>query len=235
MDKAFMSNILAGGPTISSRRNSQASRIARTVVDRIRGGKYAIGERIPSERELASEFKVSRPIIREALSIVGAMDLLDFQMGRGAFVIAVPGEQSDVTDANLQDVVNVREVLETGSLDLAARQANDEGKAVVRRALDDLVNAVSDHAETIDTDRSLHRAIVAASGSNLLVTFWTSLENLIEATIRISPHGRTMSESILDLHTTLANGVLLGRTPEAVEACRELHQQNRDFLRELLG
>jgi hypothetical protein len=44
-----------------------------------------------------------------------------------------------------------------------------------------------------------------------------------------------MSETILELHRRLASGVLNGETEEAIEASHVLHEQNRDFLRKLLG
>jgi DNA-binding FadR family transcriptional regulator len=221
--------------TVTRRRGSQASRIAQTLLERIRAGTYPVGSRLPSERLLANEFNVSRPVVREALSTVSALDVLDTQMGRGAFVISVPADNSVPPSSNLQDVVNVREVLETGALRLAVRRPAPARIANVQNALAELRDAVNSKGETVDLDRVLHKAIIEASNSPLLVKLWESLEQQIEDTIRISPHGRTMSPEILAQHEILAAGISTGDIEDAIEASRQLHEENRKFLYALLG
>ena len=225
----------SGMATAPIKRASQASRVAHILVERIRSGVYAIGTRIPSERVLALEFEVSRPVIREALSTVSALDILDVQMGRGAFVTAAPPAAALVSASNLQDVVNVREILEAGALQLCAEGMDDTRRKDVSEALDRLSLAVGERTETIEPDRALHKAIITASGSALLGSLWEGLEQRIAETIRISPQGHAMSGTILDLHRRLADGVIGGKTADAIAASRELHQQNRDFLYKLLG
>ena len=221
--------------SVARRRGSQASRIAQTLLERIRTGTYPVGSRLPSERLLAHEFNVSRPVVREALSTVSALDVLDTQMGRGAFVISMPADNSVLPSSNLQDVVNVREVLETGALRLAARRPSPTHIANVQKAMAELRSAVDSKEETTDLDRVLHKVIIEASGSPLLVKLWESLEQQIEDTIRISPHGRTMSPEILAQHEILAAGISTGDIEEAIEASRQLCEENRRFLHALLG
>ncbi|WP_053202510.1 FadR/GntR family transcriptional regulator [Jiangella muralis] len=220
-------------PSVGQRRDSQASRIARALVDRIKDGSYPIGKKIPSERQLATEFGVSRPVIREALSTVSAMDILDIQMGRGAFVTAAPAEHIASGGLKLQDVVNVREVLEVGAIELALK---GEAPAFdgIRAAAERLREAVRGREDTVEPDRALHAAIVQASGSSLLASIWQSIDQQVVETIRISPHGRTMSQDILDLHQRLADSVIDGDLDAAVDASRLLYEDNRQFLRDLL-
>jgi DNA-binding FadR family transcriptional regulator len=217
------------------RRESQAGRISRVIAERIRDGSYPVGERIPSERTLATEFDVSRPVIREALSTVSALGILDVQMGRGAYVTARPTASRSVPVVNLQDVINVREVLEVGALELCSRGVDEAARERVRVAYADLADAVKNHAETTALDRVLHREIVRACGSPLMLSLWEGLENQIDETIRVSPHGSSMSQGLLEAHETLAGGVMDDRPQEAIAASRELHEDNRKFLRRLLG
>jgi DNA-binding FadR family transcriptional regulator len=173
-------------------------------------------------------------VIREALSNVSALDILDIQMGRGAFVTAMPADRTTITSLNLQDVINVREILEVGALELC-RDRPDLDPEAVREALDRLSAAVSRHADTAALDRALHSEIIRASGSAILASLWQNLERQIDETIRISPHGHKMNAAILDQHRRLADGVISRNTDAAIEASREMHQQNRIFLRNLLG
>lgn len=220
--------------SMNSKRDSQASRVAQILIDRISEGTYAVGDKIPSERQLALEFEVSRPVIREALSTVSGMDVIDIQMGRGAFVTSLPSERVPSGSIKLQDVINVREVLETGALRLAERRGPDLETAPVLAALKSLRDAVKHHTDTVEPDRALHAAIVDAGSSPLLSSLWKSIDQQIEETIRISPHGRTMSAGILEVHERLAMGLVVGDTDVAMEASRSLHEENREFLRDLL-
>ena len=62
------------------------SEIIRQLELRIVGGEFAAGQKLPSERELAEEYGVGRPVIREGLSGLVASGLVDIQVGRGTFV-----------------------------------------------------------------------------------------------------------------------------------------------------
>ena len=63
-----------------------ARRIARVIADRIVAGDLRPGDMLPSERELAVRFGVSRPLVREALRSVEELGLVETRPGRGTFV-----------------------------------------------------------------------------------------------------------------------------------------------------
>ena len=63
-----------------------AGRIAAILRQDIHNGKYAVGERLANERELAHQFAVSRGTLRETLRILAAERLILRQQGRGTFV-----------------------------------------------------------------------------------------------------------------------------------------------------
>lgn len=135
----------------------------------------------------------------------------------------------------LQDVVNTREVLEAGALTLAARRSDADAMQEVDRALGRLRADVASRSDTVEADRSLHAAIVQAAGSPLLSSIWENINQQIVETIRISPHGRTMSAEILALHEALALGLIEGDLARAIAASGSLHDDNRRFLQELLA
>ncbi|WP_020501719.1 FadR/GntR family transcriptional regulator [Sciscionella marina] len=218
-----------------NQKEPQAKRVARLIIEDISSGKYAVGTRLPSERQLAVDFSVSRPVIREAISTIIGHGILEAQMGRGIFVTAEPGEGTPTEQTSLQDVINVREVLESGALRLSARRNNEASIKKVATILEQLGDAVAARADTAELDSALHTAIVEASGSATLASLWQNLQQQIDATIRISPHGHTMSTKIFTMHRTLAEGVTAGTLDEALTACEQLHEQNREFLRGLLG
>jgi GntR family transcriptional repressor for pyruvate dehydrogenase complex len=67
--------------------------VAREVSDEISTGRFQIGSRLPAERELAIKYKVSRPIVREAMIALQAMGLVDVRERSGAYVVALPDKR----------------------------------------------------------------------------------------------------------------------------------------------
>jgi GntR family transcriptional repressor for pyruvate dehydrogenase complex len=216
--------------------STHSRRVAEQLLERIRSGPYQMGDKLPAERALAEEFGVSRPVVREALRMLVMLQVVEVQVGRGAFVLAEPDLAPSFRPADpfeLLDVVDVREIMETGALRMAAERADDEAKAAVREALEKLEAAVAAGEDTTDLDRRFHGAIVDASGSPALKEIWRNLEREISLSIRISPMGRFMSPEILDQHRLLATGVIDGRVEDALATARQMHAENRSFVAEL--
>jgi len=214
--------------------SSQTARVAEALLDRIESGAYETGARLPSERQLATDFGVSRPVVREALRILRMLQIVDVQVGRGAFVTGKPDLGTVLDPNDLLDVVDVREVIETGALRLACDRATDADRAAVSEAAQALRAAVAVGGETADLDRRLHEAIIEASKSSTLLQIWKGLEDQIRRSIRVSPHGRSMSPEILREHETLAAGITDGAFDDAMRAAADLHRENRAFLAELM-
>jgi GntR family transcriptional repressor for pyruvate dehydrogenase complex len=227
---------MAADPSTRARGKSQTSRVADELLRRIREGVYQVGDRLPSERRLAEEFEVSRPVVREALSMLTMLQVVDVQVGRGAFVTAADEEEAGLDldgPGDLLDVIDVREVIEVGALRLAQTRATPQARHAVKRALEELRDAVREGKETTDLDARLHQAIIDASDSPILREIWHGLEGRIRNSIRISPTGRSMSSAILRDHEALAAGITEGRLAEALESAERLALDNRAFLTEL--
>ena len=81
-------NVIAGSPGIVDRKNQEKLyiQIMRLLVEEIGRGTWGIGDRIPSEGELAVQFGVSKITIRQALSNLAADGYLMKVQGRGTFV-----------------------------------------------------------------------------------------------------------------------------------------------------
>ncbi|MGQ9681613.1 MAG: GntR family transcriptional regulator [Anaerolineae bacterium] len=69
------------------------AQIAESIARRIRSGELAVGDQLPSERELSEELKVSRMTLRQALALLRDQGLIDGQHGRGNFVSGPRFEQ----------------------------------------------------------------------------------------------------------------------------------------------
>lgn len=160
----------------------------------ILGGLFAPGDKLPSETELAKQFGVSRPTIREALMSLVSGGLIRKVPGAtgGGFVNGVnPDSLSkmlrDSMDGTLRlgtlsigELIQVRRVLENP----AARWAAKNG---TRQHLDELHAIVEFQcATTIDDPRvpaydlAFHTIIAQASGNRLLAAFVTAVHGVTD-------------------------------------------------------
>ncbi|MFX5271933.1 GntR family transcriptional regulator, partial [Acinetobacter baumannii] len=68
----------------------EARRLYRQIADQLRGlierGEYAVGTKLPTERDLAEQLKVSRPTVREALIALEVEGLVRIRVGSGIYV-----------------------------------------------------------------------------------------------------------------------------------------------------
>ena len=143
----------------------QTSSSSAQVVEQIRRliekGELAPGARLPSERDLALRFGVSRPTIREALRGLVTLRLLEARQGSGTFVSAHVTTDDDPAHwlpwltAHHEDVLallEVREALETKSAALAAvaLAARNPGTQKTLKALTTNVEAMAAAAEQHD-------------------------------------------------------------------------------------
>ncbi len=145
--------------------------------------------RLPTERQLAKDLGVTRSSIRYALAILQAQGRLSREVGRGTYLRAAPGgaagtgvavsrnAAADSGEAVFApaDVMMVRRLLEPPVMPLAVAWATAADFAEMDRCLAGGDRAAS-YEEFETWDLSLHRSIIAATHSPLLVTLYASIE-----------------------------------------------------------
>jgi GntR family transcriptional repressor for pyruvate dehydrogenase complex len=158
------------------------------------GGVYAPGAKLPSVVDLAGQFGVGRSTIREALSALKAMGLVEIRQGGGTYVSAeLPKEQTGAHGASLfagaksiQELVEVRIVLETGSAALAARNRTDADLAAIEEELERMERFLHDEAEGEAADVRFHLKLAAATHNSLLIKMTESMSEQLHDTMRKS-------------------------------------------------
>ena len=146
-------------------------------------GLYPVGTRLPSEREMADEFGVSRVVIREAMRSLESRGLVDVRQGSGTFVRneSARSVSQDVTlsleleEASLAELYVVRQSLEITSVRLAAERGTDELFAELDQRVAAMKAIAAQGVRTLDDymrrraeDEAFHLAIASASGNGLL-------------------------------------------------------------------
>jgi len=149
----------------------------------IAAGSYAPGQRLPPERELGEALGVSRNSLREAVTALQAMGVLDVRRGDGTFVtdlgagvlVEALGFVLDLYHGErLREIFEVRRILEPAAVARAAESIDDETVAALREMLGRVGPEMT--LETlVRHDLAFHHALATASGNTLLAELLDAL------------------------------------------------------------
>ncbi|MFJ4616694.1 FadR/GntR family transcriptional regulator [Streptomyces sp. NPDC088812] len=124
------------GDRVAPRRVSAMEAVLGHLRDAIEHGRYAIGDKLPSEAELCRTLEVSRPVLREALRALQTMGLTVSRTGKGTFVIADTVEDPTFGDYAAGDLMEVRRHVEVPVAGYAALRRTPEDLDRLARLLD---------------------------------------------------------------------------------------------------
>lgn len=215
------------GRTEPSRTSGDA--VAGELADRILSGGLAANARLPSERRLALEFEVSRPIVREALRSLVERGLIDVEASRGAFVRG-DGRPRRFQPLDLEylrrgttarQLSEARTMLESEAAALAAERADADDLAMLLAALQRLEVSPTP-LERVRNDLSFHVALVAASHNPVIETMFASIRGLtVELMVRSAGDAEIVRRS--EPHHRLAYEAIRDRDPIAARAAIRAH------------
>jgi len=139
-------------------------RLARYIFDDLVAGRYAIGSRLPAERELCAEYGASRPAVREALIALEVQGYIDIKVGSGAYVRRLPVKEDHPGFAiTAFELTETRLAFEGEAAALAAKQITDEEIAKLESLLEDMAAENLRPKVTEDADREFHMTIARAT------------------------------------------------------------------------
>lgn len=162
--------------------------IADQIEQRILNGELRSGDRLPTERVLAEQFQASRTAVREAMKILAQKGLVEMRPGRGTIVIngAPEAMQNSIglvmklqvgEVGGSDNLVEVREILETEIAALAAARATEDEIAAMREAIRVMDVSLSDADAYIAADNQFHRSLAKATQNSLILILIDSIVN----------------------------------------------------------
>lgn len=172
---------------IALAREGLASQLADDVLARISREEIAPGERLPTETEIATQYGVSRTVVREAMSRLRADGVVTARPGAGTFVSpAGVGRSFRIGPAppSLIDILELRMAFEVEAARLAAERRGEADLEEMRRCLDVMAGDVSGAAEGVEADVGFHRAIAVAARNPLYSDFFDFIRPHIRREIR---------------------------------------------------
>lgn len=217
----------------------EARRLYRQIADQLRSlierGEYAVGSRLPTERELADQLRVSRPTVREALIALEVEGRVRIRVGSGIYVID-PSDATPAPSAVIEgpfELLRAREFLESAIAEQAARVATKDDIARIDAALVAMENVAHPGEASMVHDRAFHVAIAGCLGNAVLVRVVGELFDQ-----RLNPYfaqlahyfeNPTTWRTALDEHRAVRDAIAARRPMTAHDAMRDhlAHSQER--------
>lgn len=162
--------------------------IVEQIKEQILGGQLQNGDQLPTERELAEQFGVSRTAVREAIKTLTQNGLVEVRAGRGTFVIHGTSQAvKNSLDLMIRmeragkwaDLIEIREILEPEIAFLAATRAREEHIHAMREAVAAMDVALDDADAFITADDEFHLALARGTQNALVPTIINSIVDLL--------------------------------------------------------
>lgn len=163
-------------------------RIVSQIQQRIETGDLKVGDQLPSERELAEQFAVSRTAVREAVKALRQKGLVEIRPGRGTFIT---NETSDTIRNSLGmlmkmgatkgsgNLVEVREILEPEIAALAATRITDEYISAMQDAVNIMDTALDNVDMFVEADLDFHLALAEGTQNPFIPILMDSIIDLL--------------------------------------------------------
>ena len=211
-------------------RERLADQVYGQILEQIVSGAIGEGERLPTEKEISQSFKVSRPVVREALMQLQADGLVVARQGSGTYVQHRPPQGltrfADASAiAGLLRCYEIRMALEGEAAALAASRHSPQQLDRIKAALGALHEAFQVRDLPNAADFAFHRAIAEASCNELFVHVLETIQDMVERSMRLAlsitregSHER--AKRVFDEHRRIYEAISLGDAEGATLAMR---------------
>lgn len=213
------------------------------LVTAIALGVYVPGQRLPSERELASMLEVSRTSVRAALQHLTDTGFLEVRRGRngGYFVLADwgPSSAEHVSRhlvpnwAEFEAIFDARTLIEPLIARTAAERCSAEDARSINEALDAYL-AAPDHDASRLADYALHHAIVTATRNPILVETSVELRARVSLNLGAEPYTDDVRRKAVEQHRRMVEAITGHRPDDAAAIAADHFTLSEGLIRSLV-
>lgn len=212
----------------------EPQRLYRQISDQLRKliveGEFAVGSRLPSERELSVQLGVSRPSLREALIALEVEGYIEVRMGSGIYVCA-PSMQRELRhdlsgEEGPLELLRAREMIEGEVAYAAVQHGSKQQIAAVEEAYALMIAHTEAGIDPLEADRLFHIRLAEATGNSVLVGLVTQLFDARLGPLfeRLHSHfdGTRVWQEAIEEHGLIMQA-LRERNPEQARAAMRRH------------
>jgi GntR family uxuAB operon transcriptional repressor len=219
--------------------------VAQTLLAAIQQGRFELGSRLPSDREIAEQLGVSRPTAREAILALELIGAITVKHGDGTYVCQTYHRPFDVNGldfgSNPREVMEARIVVEPPVSGLLARDANGSDLDRVQEELDaaaTLVDDVTALPAFVDLGMEFHARLTRLCSNRILVHMVSDLVDVDRQPLwvllnQLVLQSRQNRVTMVEEHQRVLDAVRAGDADRAERVMRShLHENRRQLLLE---
>lgn len=203
-----------------------ADSIAQRITEMIEAeGRFAVGDKLPNENDLAQELGVSRSTLREAVKILTTSGILEIKRGKGTFVTANTiinsGDFGDIA-SGLDDLFEMRLMFEPDCAYYAAERATDEEIEIICKYGEAVEKKILSGEDRTAEEQKFHESIANATHNSFVKQFMPIIFNAIKKGVVVLTKDQDVSDDNLK-DDRLIMEFLKKRNPEGARTAMRLH------------
>jgi len=203
-----------------------ADSIAQRITEMIEvEGRFAVGDKLPNENDLAQELGVSRSTLREAVKILTTSGILEIKRGKGTFVTANTiinsGDFGDIA-SGLDDLFEMRLMFEPDCAYYAAERATDEEIEIICKYGEAVEKKILSGEDRTAEEQKFHESIANATHNSFVKQFMPIIFNAIKKGVVVLTKDQDVSDDNLK-DDRLIMEFLKKRNPEGARTAMRLH------------
>ncbi|MEN5240842.1 FadR family transcriptional regulator [Pseudomonas sichuanensis] len=185
--------------------------------DRIAQGTWSIGQRLPTEPELASDLGISRNTVREAMRVLAFSGLVEIRQGDGSYLRTAQDPLQAVqamAHCTVEHARETRHILEAEAIGLAALRRTEQDLRELRQALQhSAAHFQGDVDAYVECDINFHQRLVDAAHNPALSELYRYFSGVAAAALQHNMTTVPRCQAVFDLHEQILDAVAQ-RDPE---------------------
>jgi len=204
------------------------------LISLISNGKLKPGEKLPPERDLARDLKVSRQSIREALKKAESKGLIKVRQGEGTFILSAASDLMEspfltmMTEevGKIYEFIEIRKLIEAWCAEKAAEFTTAKELKKMEKALSEMEKLIDSREILGKPDIDFHIAIAEASHNTLMVHMMTTIKQIFLSMFKISNFTRRPGKNriLIKQHQEIYEAIK-SRNPKLARQKMESHLQ----------
>ncbi|PTE42541.1 FadR family transcriptional regulator [Staphylococcus equorum] len=202
--------------------------IADILLESIKSGEYQVGDKLPSIQKLGQQYGVSVASVREALNALRTIGIIEMKQGYGTFIKQIEPTFFELGDkftslVQITELLELREIVESATVEKAAIHRNEADLVSLKKALDEMGEAVTDGTSGEKADLQFHLSIARAAKNSLLVELLNNISELMQDSMEetrkifIYSKQKTMNK-LHEEHVIIYNAIVEQNATNAVKA-----------------
>ena len=213
------------------KKTTSSINIMKQIQEAIAEGKLKPGDKLPSERELAELFQISRPVVREAISALSFLGIIQRKWGKGNYI----SEDLNISiiknslkyiviskEKEIRDLLEARKAIECELISLAALRRTERHLKKLEEKLLELLDCDKQSPRRFQLDYEFHLIIGEAANNDILHGFQFALKDKILGIMKVGVYLPDAIEKSNKEHLEMFKAIK-SSDPETAKRIMEIH------------